>query len=176
MDVFESVGKLGGQLGLPVLLIGGHAVNFYGYNRTTLDVDFLIAVDSFPAWRSGLESIGYKWIGQTENFVRLEPVDPALFPMDVMLVAPETFQKLYAERVECRIGTALLSLPKPLHLIALKLHAMKNPERLRQGKDLLDILNLVSLCQIDIEGQEFQGILDRYANEEIKNLVLRSIP
>lgn len=53
---------------------------------------------------------------------------------------------------------------------------MKTPERLRQGKDLLDILNLVSLCQIDTEGQEFQGILDRYANEEIKNLVLRSIP
>jgi len=53
---------------------------------------------------------------------------------------------------------------------------MKTPERLRQGKDLLDILNLVSLCQIEIEGQEFQVILDRYANEEIKNLVLRSIP
>lgn len=58
MDVFESVGKLSGQLGFPVLLIGGYAVNFYGYNRTTLDVDFLIAADSFPAWRSGLESIG----------------------------------------------------------------------------------------------------------------------
>ena len=68
-----------------------------------------------------------------------------------------------------------MNLPKPSHLIALKLHAMKNPERLRQGKDLLDILNLVSLCKIDIEGQEFQGILDRYANEEIRNLVLRSI-
>jgi hypothetical protein len=52
---------------------------------------------------------------------------------------------------------------------------MKSPGRLRQGKDLLDILNLVSLCKIDIEGQEFQSILDRYANEDIKNLVLRSI-
>ena len=47
--------------------------------------------------------------------------------------------------------------------------------RLRQGKDLLDILNLVSLCKINIEGQEFQGVLDRYANEEIRNLVLRFI-
>jgi hypothetical protein len=175
MDIFESVGNLSEQLELPVLLIGGHAVNFYGYNRTTLDVDFLIAVDCFPAWRSGFESIGYKWIGQTENFVRLEPPDPALFPMDVMLVAPETFQKLYAERVECLIGTARLNLPKPLHLISLKMHAMKNPGRLRQGKDLLDILNLVSLCKIDIEGQEFQGTLDRYANEEIRNLILRSV-
>ena len=175
MDIFESVGNLSEQLGLPVLLIGGHAVNFYGYNRTTLDVDFLIAVDSFPSWRSGFESIGYKWIGQTENFVRLEPVAPELFPMDVMLVASETFQKLYAERVECPIGSARMNLPKPIHLIALKLHAMKNPVRFRQGKDLLDILNLVSLCKIDIEGQEFQGVLDRYANEEIRNLVLRSI-
>jgi hypothetical protein len=46
---------------------------------------------------------------------------------------------------------------------------------LAQGKDLLDILNLVSLCKIDTERQDFQGVLDRYANEEIRNLVLRSI-
>ena len=150
--------------------------NFTVTTGQQVDVDFLIAVNSFPASRSRLESNGYKWIWQTENFVRLEPVDPALFPMDVMLVAPETFQKLYAERAECRIGTGLLSLPKLLHLIDFKLHAMRNPGRLRQGKDLLDILNLVSLCLIDIEGQEFQKILDRYANEEIKNLVLCSIP
>lgn len=176
MDIFESVGNLSEQLGLPVLLIGGHAVNFYGYNRTTLDVDFLIAVDSFPAWRAGFESIGYRWIGQTENFVRLEAPDSALFPMDVMLVAPETFQKLYAGRVESSFGNARLHLPSPLHLIALKLHAMKNSERLRQGKDLLDILNLVSLCKIDTGGEEFQAILGRYANQETRSLVLRSIP
>lgn len=175
MDIFASVGQLSEQLGLPVLMIGGHAVNFYGYNRTTLDVDFLIAVDHLPAWRVGFESIGYKWIGQTENFVRLEPGDAGSFPVDVMIVASETFRKLLAARVECLIGTAKLYVPKPLHLIALKLHAMKNPGRLRQGKDLLDIVNLISLCNIDIEAQEFQDILDRYANEEIRNLVLRSI-
>lgn len=53
---------------------------------------------------------------------------------------------------------------------------MKNPGRLRQGKDLPDILNLVSLCKIDIEAQDFQRILERYGNEDIKNLIFFSIP
>jgi hypothetical protein len=105
----------------------------------------------------------------------LDPPDATGFPLDVMLVPPETFQKLYLERVEGAVGNAQLNLPKPLHLIALKLHAMRNPARFGQGKDLLDILNLISLCEIDTESPEFLSILDRHANDETRELLLRSI-
>jgi len=49
---------------------------------------------------------------------------------------------------------------------------MKNPERLKKGKDLPEILNLISICEIDTKGEEFALILDRYANDETRSLLL----
>ena len=52
MNIFEKIAGAAERERLAVLVIGGHAVNAYGYTRTTLDVDFLVAVESFPEWRS----------------------------------------------------------------------------------------------------------------------------
>lgn len=173
MDLFQRIANLSQELDLPLLVIGGHAVNAYGYSRTTLDVDFLIAVESFTKWRPALESLGYIWKGQTENFARLDPpeTDPPLLPIDVMFVSSETFAKLHLEKNELSFGDTKLPVPKPTHLIALKLHALKNPERLKKGKDLPDILNLISICGIDTTGEDFEAILQRYANDETRNLL-----
>jgi predicted nucleotidyltransferase len=177
MEIFRLVEQASRSQNLPLLVIGGHAVNAYGYSRTTLDVDFLIAVESFPKWRPVLESLGYTWKGQTENFARLDPPEttPPSFPIDVMFVSAETFGKLRTECIHLDFGGTSLPVPKPIHLIALKLHAMRNPERFKKGKDLPDILNLVSICNIDTTGEEFLGILDRYANNETRDLVLRHL-
>ena len=88
-----------------------------------------------------------------------------------MLVSGMTFSKLYAERQLLDFGGTLLPVPKPLNLIALKLHAMRNPERFKKGKDLPDILNLLSICKIDHQSGEFLDILSRYASDETRNLL-----
>ena len=173
MNLFEAVAEALERQGLDVLVIGGHAVNAYGYTRTTVDVDFLVAVDRFREWRAVFESAGYRWVGQTETFARMDaPVtDPPSLPVDVMMVSPETFSKLSADRQLLDFGGTRLPVPNPLNLIALKLHAMRNPERFKKGKDLSDILNLISICQIDTKGREFQATLDRYASDETRNLL-----
>ena len=173
MSLFARLADAVEREGLAVLVIGGHAVNAYGYTRTTLDVDFLVAVESFPEWRRVLESAGYRWAGQTESFARMDPpaTDPPSLPVDVMLVSSETFSKLYAERQLLDFGGTRLPVPKPLNLIALKLHAMRNPERFKKGKDLPDVLNLISICQIDTESQEFVEVLNRYASDETRSLL-----
>ena len=107
MNIFEKIAEAERE-GLSVLVIGGHAVNAYGYTRTTLDVDFLVAVESFPEWRRVFESAGYRWVGQTETFANM---------------------------------------------------------------DLPDILNLVSICQIDTESGEFVEVLNRYASDETRSLL-----
>jgi len=48
---------------------------------------------------------------------------------------------------------------------------MLNPERFKKGRDLPDILNLISICQIDTNSREFQTVLDRYANDETRSLL-----
>lgn len=173
MNLFKRVAEAAGRAGLEVLVIGGHAVNAYGYTRTTLDVDFLLAVESFCEWRPVFESAGYRWAGQTETFARMDPpvTDPPSLPVDVMLVSKETFSNLYAERRLLDFGGVRLPVPKPINLIALKLHAMRNLERFKKGKDLPDILNLISICQIDTKSGEFKDVLSRYANDETRSLL-----
>jgi len=173
MSLFARLADALAHEGLTVLVIGGHAVNAYGYSRTTVDVDFLVAVESFPEWRVVFESAGYRWAGQTETFARMDPpaTDPPSLPVDVMLVSSETFSKLYAERQLLDFGGTRLPVPKAINLIALKLHAMRNPERFKKGKDLPDILNLISICQIDTESREFVEVLNRYASDETRSLL-----
>ena len=177
MSIFEQIALAAERKELAVLVIGGHAVNAYGYTRTTLDVDILVALDTFSEWRAVFESAGYRWVGQTETFARLDPpvTDLPLLPVDVMLVSSKTFSRLYAESKLLDFGGTLLPVPKPLNLIALKLHAMRNPERFKKGKDLPDILNLISICQIDPQSGDFLEVLNRYASDETRSLLARHL-
>ena len=50
--VFNVVGRQLPKAGVEFLMIGGHAVNHYGYSRATLDVDFMIAASDAAVVRS----------------------------------------------------------------------------------------------------------------------------
>jgi len=164
--LFEKLETSSRDLSLRFLVIGGHAINAYGYTRTTLDADILIAVEDAKRFRMVFEELGHQWEGETNAFVRFAPVggDPVSQPIDLMLVDRSTFDQMDAQKVWLHFGEALLPVPSPLHLIALKLHAMRNPERFATGRDLADILQLIRICAIDLQSAEFQQTLDRYAD------------
>ena len=172
-DIFALVATAAAEARLGVLVIGGHAVNAYGYTRTTLDADFLICADDLPAWRSQLESFGYRWLGQTDAFAKFVPVcgGDMLFPVDLMLVDRPTWQQISTRGRPMSFGEICLPVPDPLHLIALKLHAMRNTERRLSGKDLPDIIQILRICAIDPAGVDFTALLDRHANNETRDLL-----
>ena len=68
-----------------------------------------------------------------------EPDGSNAFPIDLMIVATSTFEKLSANAELKSFGATSLRVPCPLDLIALKLHALRSSARLAQGKDLPDI-------------------------------------
>lgn len=177
IDIFAAVAEASVNRQLPLLVIGGHAVNGYGYSRTTVDVDFLIAADDLPAWRKALEDMGWRWSGQTETFAKFLPpeTEPPSLPVDLMLVTRTTFAKLQVEKHELKFGATRLPAPQPLFLIALKLHAMKNEHRRALGRDLPDILQIIRLGNIDTNGVDFQQIVARYADEPTRNLLNQSL-
>jgi hypothetical protein len=154
-------------------VIGGHAVNAYGYVRTTLDADFLVCEDDLQDWRRIFDSFGYEWRGQTEAFAKLTPpeTEPPSLPVDIMIVSRQTFMKLTEGQRELEFGPTRLPVPQPLYLIALKLHAMKNDERRRLGRDLPDILQIIRRCGIDPADVKFQQIVERYANPQTRALL-----
>ncbi len=172
-DLFARVAQAATDLRLPILVIGGHAVNAYGYARTTLDADFLICDEDLPPWRGVFESFGYRWEFQTSSFVKFAAPssDPAAFPVDVMLVNRDTLNRMLVAARRLEFGSTQLEAPHPLNLIALKLHAMRNEERRRTGKDLQDIVELIAVCRLDPESPEFQAIVLRHADPSTQQLL-----
>jgi len=164
--------------GLKSVLVGGNAVNLYGYHRTTFDVDLLVREKDSAKWVSFFERHGYKIFQQTSNFTRLNFADdPAgALPVDLMLADDDTFRKIHAESRYREIGKDIrLAIPSPLHLVAMKLHALKSPPRLEQGLDLQDVIHLIKSAKIDIHGREFREIAERYATEAIRGKILHEL-
>lgn len=157
---------------LPFLLIGGHAVVALGIERTTLDVDVLISAEDLPKWKEHLARHGYSAARETTTFAQFLPQETGGMRLDLMLVDSQTFSKLDAAALNKELGAHSVRVPNPLHLIALKLHALKNPHRAALGKDIADILALSERYQLDYFSPEFQNILDRYASPNIKKQLL----
>ena len=162
--------------GLHFLIVGGHAVNAYGYQSTTLDADLLIAESALPAWKAFWEARGYRSVHTTDAFCQFQSVDAVgRFPVDLMVVNDATFEKMRTRQQRRDVGGASLDVPDPLHLIALKLHALRSEGRARQGRDLPDILGLIHGCRIDTGSVEFEQILKRYADEATRKQIDRAL-
>ena len=115
-------------------------MNAYDDERTTLYSDFPVEDETVTRWRRFGEHRGYKCIHTTEAFSQFRRADDTpRYPVDFMIVGKKTFEKLWDRRLERNVVDALLGVPDPLHLIALKLHARENEVRFLQGKDLPDM-------------------------------------
>ena len=68
-----------------------------------------------------------------------------------------------------------LGIPSPLHLIAMKLHALRNPARLESGIDLQDVKHLISTARIDTSSKEFEEIILQYATPAIRDRLFREL-
>ncbi|HET9418453.1 MAG TPA: hypothetical protein VFO30_03855 [Chthoniobacterales bacterium] len=111
------------------MLVGGNAVNLYAYRRTTFDVHLLVRENDAQRWLTFFEQRGYRVFHRTDNFIRMHfSTDPTkALPVDLMLADDETFRKIRAEGRRYDVGAGLeLAIPSPLHLIAMKLHALKS--------------------------------------------------
>lgn len=160
--------------GLGAVLVGGNAVNLHAYSRTTFDVDLLVREEDAERWLAFFMARGYAISRRTSNFIRLRfEADPtAALPLDLMLVNTETYSKIQSKSLRRDIGNDLtLAIPTALHLIAMKLHALRNPQRVEGGTDLQDVRHLIKTAKIDIFSPEFTAILEHYATDTIRRVI-----
>ena len=174
-DTYHTVLQIAESAGLELLLIGGHAVNALGYERTTLDLDFMVIADDMEKWKSALSLQGFLLLREAHAFIQFASPDTDGFRVDLMLVDASTFSKIASASQWVLYGDTSVRVPCVLHLIALKLHALKNPAREKLGKDYGDIKALILRHAINIHSAEFQGILDRYATPAIRSKLMRDI-
>lgn len=172
--VFNLLSDIFNKSGIKSILIGGFAVNYYKVTRQTIDVDFLITKDDFNKIKNLLENEGYKEDEKKEIFVRLKGDLPYMIDIDFMFVDESTFDKIVDNGKEIKIAGENFIVPSIEHLIALKLHAIKNnPER--KYKDLIDIIGLIKKNRINIKEAEFRDICCKYGTEELYKEILNLV-
>jgi len=163
----NKVARLLEEDGIPYALIGAMALNAYGYERVTVDVDLLLTREGLASFKKAHLGLGYvekfsgsKGFRDTENNVTIDVVLSGEYPGDglpkpVMFPDPAD-AAVRGERV------ALLPLPR---LIELKLASgMTAPHRL---KDLADVIEVIRILKLPPEMVEE---LDPYVREKYREL------
>ena len=128
---------------------GGLAIHAWGRSRTTQDIDF--AVDGI-AQRNVIrfaESIGYQTLHSSDGYSNHEHPDEAFGLVDLMYLYGATADRVFADAAHrFVVGDSKAPVPKPEHLIAMKVQAIKNAPR-RVSIDVPDIEYLLTLPGID---------------------------
>ena len=64
-------------------------------------------------------------------------------------------------------------LPRPEHLVALKLHAIRSPTRGKPEIDWEDIRQIVQICALDPEEESFRALILRYGGVDALEKIRR---
>ena len=147
-------------------VIGGVALAAYGLPRTTVDLDFIVESSAQDDLIGFLESRGYETLHRSSGYSNHRHPDPLWGNVDFVYVSGETSRELFsAGKSKIGPGGLPIFVPKPEHLAALKITAMKNnPARVFQDMaDIRFLLTLPGVDRVQIKGYfDRQGMGDRY--------------
>lgn len=173
--VFHLISAVSKKAGVSCVLIGGFAVNYYKVTRQTADVDFLITKEDFEKILNFLEKAGYKQGFAQEVFTQFKSSRSYLMDIDFMFIDKETLAKIMKDGKEISIAGQKFIVPSLDNLIALKLHSIKYNPKLREGKDLSDIIDLIRVNKINFKDKKFRELCLKYGTEEIYNKILENV-
>ena len=166
LELIERLTKEAAKRNMELLLIGGQAMNHLGYQRLTLDIDFMGPEKTRNSWESILTHYGYSMSVRTTAFDQYIHPEPEWPQVDIMFVNERTWEKIRAETQEKYQGRVVVHVPSPRHMVALKLHAANSPQRTEPEKDWLDIDALIRTHQLDVSEPEFEKLILRYGGEQ----------
>jgi len=131
---------------LKIIMVGGGAVNFYGYQRHSADVDFWLepSEQNFEVLLSIFKEMGYvienipeKVKNQEQNIsIKFYPDD-----LDIELITNFTISKSFEEAYNDSVRVIQEDLNLAWHVISFN-DLIESKERANRPKDLLDILEL----------------------------------
>lgn len=167
MPTFASLAEEAARSGLQFLVIGGHAVAHHHYPRTTEDTDILVCSDDREEWLRLAEGCGLTLFHDGGNFLQFTPPEPTGWRLDLMLVNASTFAKMVDASETDTLEGQTVKLPSLDHLLALKLHALKNARGIRVLKDMDDVANLITNNRIDVRSTTFRELVLKYGTAEL---------
>ena len=165
-ELFDKLSVEFERVKIPFLLIGGYAVNAYGYSRTTQDVDFMIASSDYGRAKEIVQRLGYRQYVHKDLCARFVDHENEWPPLDLVFVDQETFQNVVKEAKSVDLLGRKLLVPSAEHLIALKLHAIKNDPK-REAKDLNDIFEIIKAKGLYVSAPKFKDFCLKFGNADL---------
>lgn len=113
------------------VVIGGLAMQAWGYSRFTRDVDLAVDRNEQDRVVAFAESLGYETLHRSDGYSNHLHEDRDWGRVDFMYVDPETAARLFsAATIKSIVGEISAPVPSAEHLLAMKALAMKNsPQR-----------------------------------------------
>jgi hypothetical protein len=151
--------------------VGAFGLHAYGLSRATLDLDLATELRAQEKLVPFLESLGYETIYRSSGYSNHLHALPDLGRVDFIYVEGETGRRLFGGGTTLVLGDRRVPVPRPEHLAAMKVHAMKNdPSRtLQEMADVQFLLRLPGIDEAEIRGYfEQAGLRDRF--DDIKRL------
>ncbi len=144
-------------------LIGALALAAYGLPRATVDLDLVVDAEAQDAIVEHLEQRGYETVHRSPGYSNHVHPDPSSGRVDFVYIDRDTADALFsaARAFPGPAGRTTL-LPRPEHLAAMKVLAIKN-DPTRTFQDLADIRFLLTLPGVNRE--EVRGYFAKHGLE-----------
>lgn len=161
------------EAGVDVLLIGGFAVNHYGYTRATLDVDFLLAAEDVDNVKDALLAAGFTYFSLHETVAFFQrPNSPVR--VDFVKTNRETLAAMLKRARQVAVHGTGMHVPLLTDLLAMKLFAVAHGTPDRREKDMQDIVHLCAVNDQDME-KDLHPLCRTYATEALYEDLCRRI-
>lgn len=155
------------SLGIPYAIIGAMALNEFGYQRTTADVNVLLTVEGLAAFKSHVLGRGY-----VEKFLGSRGVRDVEYGVDIDIVLTGSYPgdgkpkpvRFPDPASAAERGARVALLPLPM-LITLKLAS--GMTALHRLKDLADVQELIRVLQLP---RNLAGDLDPFVQSKYLEL------
>lgn len=156
---------------LRFLVIGAYAVGAHGHTRSTFDVDFMIRRADRDAWFGRVLGNGLKLFAESKPFAQFTQIGGDGF--DLMFVDELTFEKLWQFSEERTFDGLQARVPCLDHLLALKLHALRQCLAHRTSKDAGDVEMLLRRNEVNLRDPHYEALFLKHGTREIYETFLR---
>ena len=154
------------------LMTGGFAVNYHGYTRSTMDIDFMIASRAEEQVKKIMLSAGYTNYSVHDNVAFFQRPGTSL-RVDFLRVDNYTMELLLSRSVKVDIDGTECPLPCLEDVVAMKLFAIQHGSQWRREKDIEDVVQLTVANSLNTAVLE--SLCRRYASAEIYSELCRKI-
>ena len=160
--------------GVPLLLIGGHAVDAHGGSGDTAELACAIAAGNEAKFTHYAGLTGWNTVYRTQFFTKFRLLSTGSPVIKVMFLDDTTFARMLAAGSDRVFEKVTLRVPSLLHIVAMKLQVVKN-EPHRETDELPQILALLRANLAHWKAEELIEVCERFGPPEIHERLMQRL-